>query len=178
MYNNIPFKIIAAVDKNFGIGFKDELLVTDKDDMREFQQQTSFNIVVMGMTTFESLGCVPLKNRINIVITSNKKIYNEHEPSDKVVYAHSIDEAMNLANAFRTRQAHSLKKTIWVIGGGSIYYQLIDYADEIKLSCFKEAFTEVDTYFPPIKEEIFFNQYIRHLNGKCIVKTYLRRKND
>lgn len=178
MYNNIPFKIIAAVDNNFGIGFKDELLITDKDDMREFQQHTSFNIVVMGMTTFESLGCVPLKNRINIVITSNEKIYDEHEPIKNVIYAHSISEAMNLANAFRTRKNHSLKKTIWVIGGSSIYYQLIDFADEIRLSCFKETCTEVDSYFPTIDEKIFFTQYIRHLNGKCIIRTYKRRIND
>ena len=64
-------KLIAAVDKNWAIGYKNQLLVSIPSDMKQFRQKTTGHIVVMGRKTLESFpGGLPLKNRRNIVPVS------------------------------------------------------------------------------------------------------------
>ena len=46
--------LIAAVDKNWGIGLKNRLLVSIPDDMKFFRQTTPGKVVVMGRKTLES----------------------------------------------------------------------------------------------------------------------------
>ena len=66
-------KLIASADKNWGIGFKNKLLVSIPTDMKFFRQTTTGKIVVMGRKTLESFpNGLPLKNRTNIVLTGNK----------------------------------------------------------------------------------------------------------
>ena len=61
-------KLIASADKNWGIGFKNKLLVSIPTDMKFFRQTTTGKIVVMGRKTLESFpNGLPLKNRTNIV---------------------------------------------------------------------------------------------------------------
>lgn len=61
---------IAAVDKNYGIGYKNELLIHIPNDLKHFKEITLNNIVVMGRKTYESLPNGALPDRLNIVITS------------------------------------------------------------------------------------------------------------
>ena len=64
--------LIAAVDKNWAIGKNNKLLVSIPADMKMFRQTTTGKVVVMGRKTLESFpGGMPLKNRINIVLTKN-----------------------------------------------------------------------------------------------------------
>ena len=64
--------IIVAVDKNWAIGYKNKLLVSIPADMKFFRETTSEKVVVMGRKTLESFpNGLPLKNRTNIVLTSN-----------------------------------------------------------------------------------------------------------
>lgn len=66
--------VIVAADKNWGIGKNNQLLVSIPADMKMFREETSGKVVVMGRKTLESFpNGLPLKNRINIVITSNKE---------------------------------------------------------------------------------------------------------
>ena len=65
--------LIAAVDKNWGIGLHNQLLVRIPDDMKRFRQITTEHVVVMGRKTLESFpGGQPLKNRTNIVLTKDR----------------------------------------------------------------------------------------------------------
>lgn len=48
-------KLIAAVDKNWGIGRNNRLLVNIPEDMQLFRQETNGKVVIMGRKTFESL---------------------------------------------------------------------------------------------------------------------------
>ena len=65
--------IIVAADKNWGIGKDNKLLVSIPADMKMFREETSGKVVVMGRKTLESFpNGLPLKNRVNIVITKNK----------------------------------------------------------------------------------------------------------
>ncbi len=67
--------IIVAADKNWGIGKKNELLVSIPADMKMFREETTGKVVVMGRKTLESFpNGLPLKNRTNIVITGNKEL--------------------------------------------------------------------------------------------------------
>ncbi|MEK1828851.1 dihydrofolate reductase [Priestia megaterium] len=61
--------LIAALDNNNAIGCENKLLCRLKDDMRHFVDKTTNKPVIMGATTFASLGNKPLKNRFNIVLT-------------------------------------------------------------------------------------------------------------
>ena len=66
-------KLIAAVDKNWGIGRNNRLLVNIPEDMQLFRQETNGKVVIMGRKTFESLKeKSPLYGRKNIVLTTNK----------------------------------------------------------------------------------------------------------
>ena len=62
-------KIIVAVDKKGAIGKNNDLLYTIKEDLKNFKELTSGNIVVMGRNTWDSLPIKPLPNRTNIVLT-------------------------------------------------------------------------------------------------------------
>ena len=65
--------IIVAADKNWGIGRNNELLVSIPADMKMFREETSGKVVVMGRKTLESFpNGLPLKNRINIVLTRDR----------------------------------------------------------------------------------------------------------
>ena len=80
--------LIVAVDKNWAIGMDNKLLVSIPQDMKFFRETTKGKVVAMGRKTLESFpGGQPLKNRVNVVLTSDKK-YNVKG----TVVVHSIDE--------------------------------------------------------------------------------------
>ena len=112
-------KLIAAVDKNWAIGYKNQLLVSIPSDMKQFRQKTTGHIVVMGRKTLESFpGGLPLKNRRNIVLTSNRN----YQVKDAVI-VHSEEELKEELKKYDTDE-------IFVIGGESIYRMLEPLCDE------------------------------------------------
>jgi dihydrofolate reductase len=68
---------IVAVDQNWGIGYKGELLEHLPPDLKYFKELTTGHVVVMGRKTWDSLPKKPLPNRINYVITREAKSSNE-----------------------------------------------------------------------------------------------------
>ena len=84
-------KLIAAVDKNWGIGRNNRLLVNIPEDMQLFRQETNGKVVIMGRKTFESLKeKSPLYGRKNIVLTTNKS----YDAKGAVVCA-SVEEVLD-----------------------------------------------------------------------------------
>ncbi|PWB39121.1 MAG: diacylglycerol kinase [Parcubacteria group bacterium] len=144
---NIPtISIIAAIAKDRGIGYKNKLLVHLPDDLKHFKAITSGHIVIMGQTTFESLGSKPLPKRINVILSLDK---NFVAPVDCPVF-HSIEEALNWSKK-------SGDSEIFFIGGASIYRQAIKYADKLYLTMI-DAVYPADTFFPEYGE---FNQVLK-----------------
>lgn len=127
---------IVAVDKNWGIGKNNKLLVSIPADMKYFREMTSKGgVVILGRKTLETFpGGQPLKNRINIVITKNKD-YNVKGAT----VVHSIDEALKAAEAYNSED-------IYVIGGGTIYEQMLPYCDTAYVTKIDYAY-EADAYF-------------------------------
>lgn len=129
-------KLIVAVDKNWAIGNKGGLLVSIPEDMKFFRETTTGKVVVMGKNTLISFpGSKPLKNRENIVIALEKDYKVE---GATVVY--SIEEALEAVKEFNTDD-------VYVIGGGSIYKQMLPYCDTAYVTYMDYGY-EADTYFP------------------------------
>ena len=133
----MKIKLIAATDLHYGIGKNGSLLFKIPEDLRLFKQFTTGNIVLMGRKTFESIGCRPLPDRINIVISSTKNYENDG--------AITFD---NLETAVEYSEQHFRDKVLYIIGGGQIYKQGIKYADEIILTKYNKLYEDADTYFP------------------------------
>lgn len=119
--------IIAAIAKNGVIGkASGEMPWHIKEEFRHFKETTSGSPVIMGRKTFQTLG-KPLKNRLNIIISTNppSAIHTED-----VLYFTSIIEALKYCSI------RDYEK-VFIIGGGKIYSQTISIADEMILSYMK-----------------------------------------
>ena len=130
--------IIAAVGKNLELGKDNKLIWHFKEDMKFFRDNTINKPIVMGMNTLESLPKL-LPKRTHIVLTrQNKKL----DPSIMVV--HSIDELLDYVENCKTE--------VMVIGGASIYQQLIGYSNKMLLAEI-DATASADAYFPKFNKD-------------------------
>ena len=128
--------LIAAVDKNWGIGKSNKLLVSIPADMKLFQQETMGKTVVMGPKTLESFpGGMPLVNRTNIVLTQNK----DYRAKGALV-VHNLEELL-------AKLANYPTQDIYVIGGDSVYRQMLPHCDTAHVTKIDFAY-EADAYFP------------------------------
>ncbi|GAA0277493.1 dihydrofolate reductase [Muricomes sp. OA1] len=133
-------KLIASADKNWGIGFKNKLLVSIPTDMKFFRQTTTGKVVVMGRKTLESFpNGLPLKNRTNIVLTGNK----DYRVKDAVI-VHTLEELQEELKRYQSDD-------IYVIGGERIYRQLLPLCDTAYITRIDHAF-QADTFLPNLDE--------------------------
>lgn len=132
--------IIASADQNWAIGKDNQLLVRIPEDMKRFRQMTTGNVVVMGRKTLESFpNQAPLKDRVNIVMTRNM----DYQPKG-VVIVHSVKELEKELEKYDTND-------VFVIGGDSIYKQLLDMCDTAHITKIDYAYA-ADSYFPNLQE--------------------------
>ena len=132
--------VIVAVDKNWGIGKDNELLVSIPSDMKFFREETMNKVVVMGRKTLESFpNGLPLKRRTNIVLTKDRN----YKVKDAIL-VHSVEELMEELKKYDSED-------IYVIGGDSIYRQLLPYCDVAHVTKIDYAY-EADSYFPNLDE--------------------------
>lgn len=133
--------IIASADNNWAIGKNNELLIRIPQDMKRFRQMTTGNVVVMGRKTLESFpNQAPLKDRVNIVLTSNPN----YEVKGAVI-VHSLDELQEELQKYNSED-------IYVIGGDSIYRQMLDLCDTAYITKIDYAY-EADAHLPNLEEE-------------------------
>jgi dihydrofolate reductase len=133
-------KLIVAVDSNWGIGKDNKLLISIPADMKFFRQETSGKIVVMGRKTLESFpNGLPLKNRTNLVLTRDKNYQ-----AKGAVILHSIEELLEELKKYNSED-------IYVIGGDSIYKQMLPYCDTALVTKIDFAY-EADSYFPNLDQ--------------------------
>lgn len=156
----ITTSIIACVAKNGIIGNQGILPWKNSEEMKFFKEKTTNHPVIMGRKTFESIGS-PLKNRFNIVITSNTKAHNI-KPDNKFgpVFVGDIIEAIDLVD--------ELTNEVFIIGGRSIYETALnqDLVDKMYLNVLDQSY-EGDCDFPyynldewiTIPSEIKYNSF-------------------
>lgn len=132
--------MIVAVDSNWAIGHKGKLLVSIPEDMQFFRRETTGKVVVMGRKTLESFpNGLPLKNRVNVVITKDK----EYNVKDAII-CHSIEEALEVIKQYNDED-------IYVIGGESVYRQFLPYCSVAHVTKINYSY-DADTYFPNLDE--------------------------
>lgn len=130
--------IIVAVDRNWAIGQKGQLLVTIPQDQKMFRDETMGKVIVMGRKTFESLpGGQPLYGRVNVVLTTDRNF----QPHGATV-CHSLKEALGVLEDYRSED-------IFIIGGQSIYEQFLPYCDVAHVTSIDFAY-DADTWFPDL----------------------------
>ena len=145
----MSFSIIAAHDKNYGIGNKGKIPWHIKKDFQWFTQQTKGKIVVMGLTTYFSLSDKyrPLPDRENIVlcdIQEKKKIIE--------------DEGGEVFSSIKEVIDYCINKDCFVIGGASIYQQFMNIADTLYLTEINHVF-DCDTFFPIVNHSKWNRTY-------------------
>lgn len=125
--------LIAAHDKNRGIGIHNKIPWHIPEDLKHFKEITMNHPVIMGRKTYESIG-KPLPGRTNIVVTRDQNY------SADVKVVHSIDEAISYAKTIDQEE-------IFIIGGAEIFRQSIDKADKLYVTIVDGVY-KADTFFP------------------------------
>lgn len=125
---------ILACDLNFGIGNEGDLpWPKNSRDMQWFRDNTKGHVVVMGRTTWESIGSKCLPSRTNVVITS------------KVLEGPDYTISGNMKEMLETVKVRYPGLHIWIIGGADIYEQAIPHCDKLYLTVINDRF-ECDRY--------------------------------
>lgn len=129
-------KLIFSADENWGIGRDNGLLFRAKGDMARFKTMTTGRVVIMGRATLESLpGSKPLKDRVNIVLTSDRS----YRAEDALVCG-SVEELLIAVKDYP-------EDDLFVIGGESLYRQLLPYCDTAYITRFLAA-APADRFMP------------------------------
>lgn len=128
--------LIAAVDKEWGIGNNGDLLIRIGDDLQEFKRLTMGKIVVLGRKT---LATFPrgeaLKNRTNIIISHDTNL----KPNNAIV-CNSLEELLDELKRYDSED-------IFVVGGASVYNLLLPYCDTAYITKIDMSFDK-DTWLP------------------------------
>ena len=126
--------MIVCTDINGGIGDLDgNLLFKLPKDLKHFKSVTSGKTVVMGRKTWDSLPNKPLQKRKNYVLSNDLTFQPE---GAKLI--RSIQDVVEMSKS----------RDVFVIGGQSIYEQLIDYADKLIVTHVHTASENAHTFFP------------------------------
>ncbi len=136
MSNHRPIiSLIAAVARNGVIGRNQDLVWRDPQDAKHLRTTTMGSPVIMGRKTWDSLPPKyrPLPGRTNVVVTRNAAWH--------AIGAH---RAATLAAALALARGAA---KVFVLGGGELYAQALDVADELVLTEV-DADLEGDTHFP------------------------------
>ena len=122
--------LIVAIAQNNAIGKDNDLLWHLSEDLKYFKKTTNERTVLMGRKTWESLPFKPLKNRRNIVVSSQKDY-----AIDGAELFDSIEKAVETLK--------SQNDEVFCIGGAKLYITRV-YKD-----------FEADVFFPEIDKNIW-----------------------
>lgn len=127
---------IVAVDENWAIGYRNDLLARIPEDQKFFRETTTGGVVVMGRNTLESFpGGKPLKGRTNIVLSRNPAYAKEG-----VTVVHNGGELKETLKKYTAQQ-------IYIIGGEHVYRAFLDDCETALVTKIHSTFV-ADVYFP------------------------------
>ncbi|WP_312367475.1 dihydrofolate reductase [Stenotrophomonas sp.] len=133
--------LIAALDRNRGIGHDNAMPWHLPDDFKHFKALTLGKPILMGRKTAQSLGRV-LPGRTNLVLTRSGQV-----PFAGMRAVASLEEAWAIA-------AGEGAEELCVIGGGEIYRLLLDQATDLHLT-WVDAVVVADTHFPEVDPAVW-----------------------
>lgn len=127
--------LIVARDRHGAIGKENRIPWHIPEDLAFFKETTRNAAIIMGRSTWESLPVRPLRDRLNIVVSSNAAL------ADHVVA--SPEEAVVLVGALGYVE-------IFGIGGAGIYRDMLPFADRLYITEVATVIEGADTYFPDV----------------------------
>lgn len=133
--------LIVAVDNNWAIGNKGELLIRIPNDHKHFREETTGKVVVLGRKTLETFPQgLPLKNRTNIILSTDKN----YMVKDAII-VHSIEELLEELKKYD-------EEDIYIIGGDSVYRQMLPYCNVAHITKIDHEY-DADAYFPNLDKD-------------------------
>ncbi|KRG64414.1 diacylglycerol kinase [Stenotrophomonas humi] len=132
----MKLSLIAALDRNRGIGHDNQLPWHLPDDLKHFKALTVGKPVLMGRKTAQSLGRA-LPGRTNLVLTRSGQV-----PFAGMRAVVSLEQAQTLVTEEGADE-------LCVIGGGEIYRLLLDQATDLYLT-WVDTEVPADTHFPEV----------------------------
>jgi dihydrofolate reductase len=153
---------ILGISDNNAIGFKGGLPWPHiPDDMRWFKNTTLNQVVVMGRNTWQGLGIIkPLKNRVNIVISSTLSNLTDAQ----VITDNINDEILKLETTYPDKE-------IFIIGGPQIWnvtWPIIKkfYITRVRGKYDADVFFDVDLMLTGT--ELVYNEYMQKENQPAL----------
>ncbi len=132
---------IVAVDNNWAIGCKNRLLVRIPADHKNFRQETTGKVVVLGRKTLETFPQgMPLPNRLNIILSTNP----DYKVKDAVV-VHDKEELDAELKKYPTED-------VYIIGGESVYRMMLPECNVVHVTKIDHDY-EADAYFPDLDQD-------------------------
>lgn len=157
--------MIAAIGKNLELGKNNNLIWHLKEDMNFFKEQTMHKPIIMGMNTYNSLPKL-LPGRKHIVLT------RQNPPLPKEVeIIHSIEDLIKYIKEYQ--------KEVMIIGGASLYKQMLKYAKKLILTEIDQEDKAADAYFPNFNKEEWEREIIsEHIEQNIQYKhlQYIRKQ--
>lgn len=147
--------IIACISQtNRAIGYQNRLLYHIKCDLTRFRELTTGHAIIMGRKTYESLPHGALPHRRNIVVSHNLKELEGCEvyPSLKEAVEAAGKPADTAGKAVNAPYPIS-NEEIFIIGGESIYRQILPEAHKLYLTVVDDTPQQADAFFPEINVE-------------------------
>lgn len=150
--------LIAAIARNRVIGRAGGLPWHIPEDLKRFKRLTTGHTILMGRKTWESLGR-PLPGRRNVVVSSTAVADAEWYTSIPGALAALTDNGL-----------------VFVIGGGTLYAQTLDLADELYLTLVHRN-EEGEALFPPYAHLLgtVFTETARESHGDFEFVDYVRK---
>lgn len=156
---NPQISAIAAIGKNSRAICEDQnLLWVIPADHKRLKDKTSGHVLVMGRTTYESIG-KPLPDRISVVMTRNRDYVPTNFDPTVVKIAYSSEEALDIAKKEEISK-NPANPEVFIFGGAQIYEQTLDYVDRLYLTIVDSDregtahFPEYEGKFHTVKEEV------------------------
>ena len=162
--NNLT--MIAAIGKNNELGKNNDLIWHFKEDMKFFKEQTIGKPIVMGRKTFESLPKL-LPKRKHIILSRKKEGFPE-----EILVINNKDDLLKWIDNYNGE--------VMVIGGATIYSQLLEYSNKLILTEIDACERNADVYFPLFNKEDYevkqIGDVIEENNTKYKHLVYTRKK--
>lgn len=153
------YNAILAMNRKNVIGRNNKIPWYIPEDLNYFRRITQNQVVIMGRKTFESLPNGPLRNRINIVLTTEPSNYKDIEKTHAgTLYFIKYENLNDLLNEL---EAEIVEKQLYIIGGSEIYKLFYPQYKAIHLTIVEDETTSSkDVYSPFDEEDIVKNKYI------------------
>lgn len=141
----IQYTVIAAVDKDGGVGKDNQLPWNYSEDLTWFKQQTTGGICVMGRTTYEDI-CKRLGDKAAESVLPNRKCLvvsstlNQEDIRNAIVIRSLNDISMQFDD-------EDFGKQVFLIGGEQIFLAGLSMADRVLLTVINHTY-DCDRFFP------------------------------